>query len=140
MWFTGIARDSKDNAFRTVYYVDACTSVGQVFNYDVGTFDTIRVITPATANLACPAGAATQTQSATTYGKIQTWGYNDTIGVNGTTDVAAGDPLTTANGILTLAKATAVTNAAGSYIPAYVAGEAYTTDSIAAKKVFIRCL
>ncbi len=139
MWYNQISRTEALKGFRAVYFVDAAT-VGDVFCYDVGTFDGTRVITPATANLALPAGAAVAIQAAASVGTIQTFGYNDTIGVDGTTDVAAGDPLAVANGSLTLAKATAVTNAAGTYIPAFTAGEAYTTNSVADKKVFIRCV
>lgn len=139
MWFTGIASSTKDKAYRTVYYVDAATA-GDIFCYDVGTFDSTRVITPATANLALPAGRASQVNAATTYGKIQTWGYASDVGVDGTTDVTAGAPLTTANTLLTLAAATAVTNAAGTYIPAFTSGVAYTTNAIADKEVLIRCL
>ena len=138
MWSSGILRDQKDMTFRTVYYVDAA-AVGEVFCYDIGTFDSTRVITPATANLALPAGVATQVQAATTYGKMQTWGYNDTVGVDGTTDVTAGAPLTTVNAIKTLVIATAVTNGAGQYVPAFASGVAYTTNAVAAKAVMVRC-
>lgn len=142
MWFIGINRDQADKAFRTIksVYSTASLAVGNVVAYDVATFDGVRVTRPATANLALAAGVVAAVIANGEYGKIQTWGYNADNLVDGVTSLNAGDPLAITNGSFNLTLATAVTNAAGSYLPAFAAGVSYTTGAAAAKAVMVRCI
>jgi hypothetical protein len=80
------------------------------------------VTTTATAGDDKVFGVANQAITSTSYGYIQTLGKTKLLKVNGTTDIAIGDPLTTFTTAGIAAKA-----AAGDMVFAY-ALEAYTTD------------
>lgn len=103
-----------------------------------GTNDGVAVAYPATAILYHTAGIiADQSLAAGAYGRVQVYGHNANALVYGGTDVAIGDKLMCKNGVVYLIKdgGTLVAGESG----VIVAGQAYTTASAAAKKVFIRC-
>jgi hypothetical protein len=140
MYSQRINRDDPERVFINVknIYTTASLAAGDVVCYDVATFDGVRVTQPLTANLGLVVGVAAETIATNGYGLVQCWGYRDDVDVDGTTGLAAGDVLKTANASFDLAYYTTATVAS---ITAYrfIAGEAFTTG-LADKKVFIRCL
>jgi hypothetical protein len=116
-------------------------TVGQPVCYDYTTdADGVGVLLPTTAHLQFPAGLVESASiAAGDYGLVCTKGHFAYGACEGTTDIAVGDPLVITNGTAYLTKATLVTNAIGQFKACFVAGEAYTTAAVAAKKVWVNC-
>lgn len=121
---------------------EASTSitVGQPVCYDYTTdADGVGVLLPTTAHLQFPAGLSVGTIAAGEYGLVCTSGHFASGAVEGTTDVAIGDPLIITNAATSLSKATLVTNAIGQFKACFVAGAAQAANSVVATKVFVNC-
>lgn len=114
-------------------------TVGQPCCLDMTTdADAVGVLIPTTAHLQLPAGLVVSASvAAGDYGKVQTRGLCSSGAVEGTTDVAIGDPLVLSNTNAYLTKATLVTNAIGQFKAAFVAGAAQAADSVVATKVIV---
>jgi len=139
-----INRDDGLKIWASVYNsVSTTLALGSAVVWDYTTdADGVTVILPTTALLKNFAGVVSPAAIVgKKFGLVQVYGHNADALVDGTTDVAAGDPLTISNGSANFTKATALAYTTGdknqySYI--VVAGQAYTTATAAAKKVFIR--
>lgn len=138
-----IQRGQPESVFANLRNTEASTAltVGQPCCYDYTTdADGVGVLIPTTAHLQFPAGlVATASIAADDYGLVQTYGHHASGAVEGTTDVAIGDPLVISNTNAYLTKATLVTNAIGQFKACFVAGAAQTANSVAATKVFVNC-
>lgn len=138
-----IQRGQPEAQFANLYNSEASTAitVGQPVCYDYTTdADGVGVLIPTTAHLQFPAGLVkTASIAAGDYGLVQTYGHHASGAVEGTTDVAIGDPLVMSNTNAYLTKATLVTNAIGQFKACFVAGAAQAADSVVATKVFINC-
>lgn len=116
-------------------------TVGQPVCYDYTTdADGVGVLLPTTAHLQFPAGLVESASiAAGEYGLVCTRGHFAYGAVEGTTDVAVGDPLIITNATAYLTKATLVTNAIGQFKACFVAGGAQTTAAAVATKVWVNC-
>lgn len=143
MFFQKINRSDPEKVFIVVKnsYSTAAITVGQIVCFDYTTdADGVGVTLPSTALLPHVAGVvSTSSIAAGDYGLLQVYGHNADCLVLGTTDVAAGDQLIATNAQFYAAKA-AATDLHDACVAFLVAGEAYTTNVAAAKKVFIRAL
>jgi hypothetical protein len=72
------------------------------------------------------------------FGWVQTWGYQASINMEGTTDITAGDSLKAVSGQHYMVKDQARGTAA-SYVKHCVSQAAYTTNSAATKPGYVRC-
>lgn len=141
MFFQRINRTDPEKVFVVVKnaYSTASLTKGQVVSFAYnGTDDGLAVTRPATANLALIAGVVAETIAYGGYGQCQVYGHNADCLVSGGTDVALGDKLAAKNGVFNVIKdgGTLVAGESG----VIVAGQAFTTSTAAAKKVFVRCL
>lgn len=138
-----IQRGQPEAQFANLYNSEASTAitVGQPVCYDYTTdADGVGVLLPTTAHLQFPAGLVkTASIAAGDYGLVQIYGHMADGAVEGTTDVAIGDPLAITNGAAYLTKATLVTNAIGQHKACFVAGAAQASNAVVAAKVFINC-
>lgn len=117
----------------------AALVVGYPVVYDQTNDVTLVTVTqPATALLGFAAGVAMGAIPISGYGWVQVDGYNSSVPLDGTTDVAVGDVLIGVNAAFNLAKSVGAGTAA-LYANHYVAAEAYTTNSVASKKVYVNC-
>lgn len=143
MYAQVIQRGAPEAQFLNLFNSEASTAItiGQPVCYDYTTDgDGVGVLLPTTAHLQFPAGLVHDTSiAAGAYGLVQVYGHDSNAAVDGTTDVAIGDPLVISNGSASLAKATLVTNAIGQFKACFVAGEARTANSVGATKVFVNC-
>jgi hypothetical protein len=143
MLFQRINRSDPEKVFIVVKNSDATAiTVGMAVCFDYATDqDGVGVDAPATAILTIPAGIVEDTSiAAGSYGLVQVYGHNANALVDGTTGLGAGDPLQMTDGSFTLSLVTAGAETSDAVAYYFVAGEAYTTGTGAAKKVFIRCL
>jgi len=121
-------------------YSTAALAVGNVVSWDYTTdADGVSVTRPTTALLKLAAGVAAEAIPINDYGLIQVYGHCTSALVDGTTGVHLGSALQPVNDLFSLAVANIGVTAAGASYNFLVA-ETYTTGSITAKKVFIRCL
>lgn len=121
-------------------YTTATLTKGQVVIWAYNaTDDGLAVTIGATATLALTAGVIGPDSIANgAYGLIQVYGHNADCLVTGATDVAVGDKLTLTNALFSVRDAASTTVAGESGL--IIAGQAFTTTTAAAKKVFIRCM
>jgi hypothetical protein len=145
MLFQRLNRSDPEKVFIVVKnsYSTAAITVGQAVVFDYTTDqDGVGVTQPTAALLDCPAGVVeTASIAAGEYGLIQVYGHNANALVDGTSGLVAGNTLQIADGSFALVKdASAVTGAAGTIFPGFVAGELYSTGAAAAKKVFLRLM
>jgi len=142
-----IQRDDADKVFVSVYNsVTTALALGSACCWDYTTdADGVTVILPTTALLKLVAGVVSPAAIAgKKFGLVQVYGHNADALIDGTTDVAIGDPLTAANGSANFAKSAvpvAFNTGNVSHLSSKItAGQAYTTATGAAKKVFICCM
>lgn len=138
-----IQRGQPEYVVANLYNTEASTAitVGQPVCYDYTTdADGVGVLIPTTAHLQFPAGLVVSASiAAGDYGLVCTKGHFASGAVEGTTDVAIGDPLVLSNGNAYLTKATLVTNAIGQFKACFVAGAAQAANSVVATKVVVNC-
>lgn len=140
MYFQRINDSDPEKVFiRVKNSMSTDMAVGEVCVFDYTTdADGIGVITPTTALLPAVAGITAAAITAGNYGAAQAYGHNADALVSGGTNVSAGDQLAAKNAVTNLIKAGGTLNDAEKAF--FVAGEAFTTSTAAAKKVFVRCL
>lgn len=114
-------------------------SVGDAAFYDVSGNLNTSAMKGATANLNLLAGIWVGAPAASGYGWIQTKGYNDTINVEGTTDIVLGDSLKGSNGQFYLVHDAAVGTVAAYPNAHVIALAGFTTNSTGTIAGDIRC-
>lgn len=142
MKFQRINRADPEKVFVVVKnaYSTAALTSGQVVQWAYNaTDDGLAVSRPTSTKRDLVAGVVEGTVAIGGYGEIQCYGHNANCLVSGGTDVAVGDKLVTKTGVFNLIKAN-TTNSAVPSILGIVAGQAFTTSTAAAKKVFLKCM
>lgn len=141
MFFQRINRTDPEKVFVVCKnaYSTASLTKGQVviFAYN-STDDGLAVTRPTTTKKDLIAGVVAETIAYGGYGLMQVYGHNADCLVSGGTDVAIGDKLTAKTGVFNAIKAASTNSPGASGV--LVAGQAFTTSTAAAKKVFVRCL
>ena len=117
-------------------------SAGGAAVWDItASIDGVRTSKPATATLSSLVGLAVEAIADSSYGKIQTYGYNSSVYVTNDTSqaVAAGNILVPVNAQTYLAYSAAADGKSG-FVTAGAAVATATTPAAAQVKVLIRCL
>lgn len=124
-------------------YSTAAITVGQAVVFDYTTdADGVGVTRPTTALLKLPAGIVETASIANgDYGLVQVYGHNANALVSGSSGTIAGIALVMQNNSFELLRlSTAIDTFGQACTFAFVAGQAYSTGTAAAKKVFVRAL
>lgn len=117
--------------------------MGQVVAWDYTTdADGVGVTQPTTALVKLPAGIVESTSiAAGDYGLVQVYGHNANALVDGSSGTVAGIALLPTNASFSLLRLSSAIDTFGNACSfPFVAGQAFSTGTAAAKKVFIRCL
>jgi len=144
VYFPTINRDRAERGFGIFYNASGTTVTAGypvVLDTTATQVDGNRVTKPATAALSLFIGVAAELIATASYGKFQTYGYNQSVFVTNNTSVAvvAGDILVPVDAQWYLARSAAGTGTTG-LIMAAAAVSTATTPAGASVKAFIRAL
>ena len=147
MLFQRINRSDPERIFSIFYNVAGATvTANYPAVWDTATSDGVRVTKPATLNLSCLVGIATNTITDSTYGKVQCYGFRSSAFVTSDTSQAVnqGDILIPVNAQWYLARSAAADGKSGFVYAAggsgTIAFATMTTPAASNQAVLIRCL